>query len=104
MLAAHAELAHFCRADLKRRMNHPKRRTTVVSRRASLRKHDEVGRIGDRKHKACGVGDEPADQEIRDRLDLRDPGRWIERWRITTAVASFDSNTRVKSNGIRLLS
>ncbi len=40
--------------------------------------YDEVGRIGNRKGKTRGVGDESADEEIRERLDLRGPGRCID--------------------------
>lgn len=52
--------------------------------------HDQVGRIGDREDKTRGVGDERADEGIRQWLDLRGPGRCIDCWRHPTAVASFD--------------
>jgi hypothetical protein len=43
--------------------------------------HDEVGRIGDREDKTGGVGDKSTDEKIRQWLDLRDPGRCIDRRR-----------------------
>src|SRR5258708_2947094 len=48
-------------------------------RRHLCAEHDEVGRIGDREDKTRGAGDESAEEEIRQRLHLRGPGRFVDR-------------------------
>lgn len=50
-------------------------------RRHLRAEHDEIGRIGNRQHETRRVRNEGADQEIRQRLDLRRPGCGIYRRR-----------------------
>ena len=53
----------------------------VRQRRHLFAEHDEVGRIGNRQHEARRIGDEGANEEIRQRLDLGGAGRRIDRRR-----------------------
>jgi hypothetical protein len=42
---------------------------------------DDVGRVGDRQHEARRIGDEGADEQVGQRLDLRRLGRGVDRRR-----------------------